>query len=107
MRNLSGAAVAHDAVTLTWDGPGDWSPVGYVLQWRLRGPNEFLGRLELPPGRRNQIVEGLTGGVEYVFRVTARTSSGWQSKPAAIGVATPARAPTPTSCSKSASPPTA
>ena len=90
VRNLTGAAVAHDAVTLTWDGPADWSPVGYVVQWRRRGPNEFLGRLELPPGRRSQIVEGLTGGVEYVFRVTARTAAGWQSKPAAIGVITPA-----------------
>ena len=90
VRDLTGAAVAHDAVTLAWDGPGDWSPVGYVVQWRRRGPNEFLGRLELPPGRRSQIVEGLTGGVEYVFRVTARTAAGWQSKPAAIGVTTPA-----------------
>ena len=90
VRDLSGTAVAHDAVTLAWDGPDDWSPVGYVVQWRRRGPNEFLGRLELPPGRRSQIVEGLTGGVEYVFRVTARTSSGWQSKPAAIGFTTPA-----------------
>lgn len=90
VRDLTGTAIAHDAVTLTWDGPADWSPVGYVLQWRHRGPNEFLGRLELPPGRRTQTVEGLNGGVEYVFRVTARTSSGWQSKPAAIGVTTPA-----------------
>ena len=90
VRNLSGAAVAHDAVTLAWDGPADWSPVGYVVQWRRRGPNQFLGRLELPPGRRSQIVEGLTGGVEYVFRVTARTAAGWQSKPAALGFITPA-----------------
>ena len=93
VRNLTGAAIAHDAVRLSWDGPGDWSPVGYVVQWRLRGPNEFLGLLELPPGRRSQIVEGLTGDVEYVFRVTARTAAGWQSEPAAIGVTTPAAPP--------------
>ena len=90
VRDLTGAAVAHDAVTLAWDGPAGWSPFGYVLQWRLRGSEEFLGRLEMPPGRRHQTVEGLTGGVEYVFRVTARTSAGWQSRPAAIGVTPPA-----------------
>ncbi len=90
VRNLTGSAVAHDAVSLAWDGPAEWAPVGYVVQWRLRGPNPFLGRLELPPGRRSQIVEGLSGGVEYVFRVTARTAAGWQSKPAAIGVTTAA-----------------
>lgn len=90
VRNLTGTAVAHDAVRLSWDGPADWSPVGYVVQWRLRGPNEFLGRLELPAGRRSQTVEGLTGGVEYVFRVTARTAADWQSRPAAIGVTTSA-----------------
>ncbi len=90
VRDLTGAAVAHDAVTLSWDGPAGWSPVGYVLQWRLRGSNEFLGRLELAPGRRSQTVEGLTAGTEYVFRVTARTSTGWQSRPAAIGVTPPA-----------------
>ena len=90
VRNLTGTAVAHDAATLTWDGPAEWAPVGYVVQWRLRGPNPFLGRLELPPGRRAQIVEGLSGGVEYVFRLTARTAAGWQSKPATIGVTTPA-----------------
>ena len=77
-------------MTLSWDGPAGWSPFGYVLQWRLRGSEEFLGRLELPPGRRSQTVEGLTGGVEYVFRITARTSAGWQSQPAAIGVTPPA-----------------
>ena len=90
VRNLTGTAVAHDAVRVSWDGPDGWSPVGYVLQWRLRGPNEFLGRLELPAGRRSQLVTGLGGGTEYVFRVTARTAAGWQSKPAAIGVTTPA-----------------
>ena len=90
VRDLTGTAVAHDAVRLSWDSPTGWSPFGYVLQWRLRGSEEFLGRLEMPPGRRHQTVEGLTGGVEYVFRVTARTSAGWQSQPAAIGVTPPA-----------------
>ncbi|MXV90485.1 MAG: fibronectin type III domain-containing protein [Acidimicrobiia bacterium] len=90
VRDLAGTATAHDAVTLSWDGPAGWSPVGYVVQWRLRGPNEFLGRLELPPGRRAQTVEGLTGGVEYVFSVTARTAAGTLSRPAAVGVTTPA-----------------
>ena len=88
VRNLTGTAVAHDAVTLTWDSPAGWAPVGYVVQWRLRGPNEVLGRLELPAGRRSQLVTGLTGGTEYVFRLTARTAAGWQSKPAAIGFTT-------------------
>ena len=90
VRGLSGVAVAHDAVRVSWDGPADWSPVGYVVQWRLRGPNEFLGRLELPAGRRSQLVTGLAGGIEHVFRVTARTAAGWQSEPAAIGVTTAA-----------------
>ena len=90
VQNLTGTAVANDAVRVGWDGPDGWSPVGYVVQWRLRGPNEFLGRLELPAGRRSQLVTGLGGGTEYVFRVTARTAAGWQSKPAAVGVTTPA-----------------
>ena len=90
VRNLSATAVAHDAVRVAWDGPAGWSPVGYVVQWRLRGPNEFLGRLELPAGRRSQLVTGLAGGTEHVFRLTARTAAGWQSEPAAVGVTTPA-----------------
>ncbi len=90
VRDLTGAAVAHDAVRLSWDGPAGWSPVGYVLQWRRQGSDEFLGRMELPPGRRSQTVEGITGGVKYVFRITARTSTGWQSRPASIGVTPPA-----------------
>ena len=93
VRNLTGTVVAHDAVRFTWDGPADWSPVGYVMQWRLRGPNEFLGGLELPPGRRSQIIDGLTGDTNYVFRLTARTAAGWQSEPATIGVTTPAAPP--------------
>ncbi len=90
VRNLTGAVVSHDAVRLSWDGPAGWSPVGYVVRWRVRGQNEFVGRLELPPGRRSQMIEGLTGGAKYVFRLTARTAAGWQSKPATVGVATPA-----------------
>lgn len=91
VRNFTGSAAAHDAVSLSWDAPAGWSPVGYVVQWRLRGPdNPFLGRLELPAGRRSQLVTGLSGGVEHVFRLTARTATGWQSRPAVIGVFTPA-----------------
>ena len=93
VRDLSATAVTHDAVRVAWDGPADWSPVGYVVQWRLRGPNEFLGRLELPAGRRSQLVTGLAGGTEHVFRLTARTAAGWQSEPAAVGVTTPTAPP--------------
>ena len=90
VRDLTGVAAAHDAVRLSWDGPDGWSPVGYALQWRPRGANAFAGRLELPPGRRAQTVEGLNGGVEYVFHLTARTAAGTRSEPATVAVTTPA-----------------
>ena len=51
VRNLSGTAVAQDAVRVSWDGPAGWSPVSYVVQWRLRGPNPFL-HLEARPHRQ-------------------------------------------------------
>ena len=88
-RNLSATVVAHDAARLSWDGPGSWAPMGYTLQWRLRGSGEFLGRLELPPGRRAQTVTGLAGGQEYVFRLTARSATGHHSDPATLRLTTP------------------
>ncbi|MDE0668536.1 MAG: fibronectin type III domain-containing protein, partial [bacterium] len=87
---LAGAAVAHDAVALSWEGPAGWSPEGYAVRWRLAGADGPLGRLLLPPGRRAQTVAGLAGGAEYEFTVTARTEAGGQSRPAAVVVATPA-----------------
>ena len=89
-RNLTATVLAHDAARFAWDGPDGWAPVGYVLQWRERGAGEFLGRLEMPAGRRSQTVTGLGGGTEYVFRLTARTATGFQSRPATLGVTTPA-----------------
>ncbi len=87
---LAGAAVSHDAVALSWEGPAGWSPEGYAVRWRLAGADGPLGRLLLPPGRRAQTVAGLAGGAEYEFTVTARTAAGGPSRPAAVVVATPA-----------------
>jgi hypothetical protein len=90
VRNLSARVAAPDAVQLRWDGPPGWSPVGYAVQWRRRGVGAFEGRLEAPAGRRELTVTALAGGVDYEFRVTARTAGGWQSQPLAVAVATPA-----------------
>ena len=89
VRNLTVAAVTHDTVRLSWDAPAEWAPVDYVAQWRRRGADTFQGRLESRVGERTQLVFGLTGGGDYEFRVTARTGSGWQSKPATVGLTTP------------------
>ena len=85
VRDLSARAAAHDAVNVRWRSPTGWSPVGYVLQWR-RGdsPGAFAGSASLPPGRRSQLVTGLDSSTRYVFRVTALTARGWQSKPAVV-----------------------
>ena len=88
-QNFTATAVAHDAVALSWDDPGGWVPVGYTVQWRQGDHSDFAGRLELPPGRRQQTVTGLTGGVEYVFRLTAQTTTGDYSDPAAVRATTP------------------
>ena len=85
---LSVSASGHDAAVLRWSSPG-WSPAGYVLQWRVRGEEFFVGRLRLPPGRVEQIVAGLQGGSRYVFRLTALTPHGWQSLPAQASLRTP------------------
>ena len=81
-RNLTASVLAHDAVALNWDTPAGWAPVGYRLQWRLGGSGEFLAHLDVPPGRRTQTVTDLTGAQEYVFRLTARTTTGHHSDPA-------------------------
>ena len=90
VRSVSASVVAPDAVRVGWDGPPGWLPVGYAVQWRARGAGAFAGRLEAPAGRRELTVTGLAGGVDYEFRVTARTAGGWQGQPLAVAVATPA-----------------
>ncbi|MCY4631403.1 MAG: fibronectin type III domain-containing protein, partial [bacterium] len=90
VRSVSASVVAPDAVRVGWDGPPGWLPVGYAVQWRARGTAAFAGRLEAPAGRRELTVTGLAGGVDYEFRVTARTAGGWQGQPLAVAVATPA-----------------
>ena len=92
-RNLSVTAVAHDAAQFNWDAPAGWMPVGYVLQWRESGGGDFLGHFGLAPGRRSQTVTGLEAGREYVFRLTARTATGYESDPITVRASTP-EAPT-------------
>ena len=87
---LTASASAYDTVVLRWSSPADWSPVGYVLEWRVRGEDfAFSDRLRLPPGRTSQPVAGLSGGTRYVFRLTALTAGGWQSLPARAALRTP------------------
>jgi hypothetical protein len=89
VRSVSASVVAPDAVQVRWDGPPGWWPVGYAVQWRPRGAGVFAGPWEAPAGRRELTVTGLAGGVDYEFRVTARTAGGWQGQPLAVAVATP------------------
>ena len=88
-QNLTATGVAHDAVTLNWDAPESWVPVGYRLSWRPAGEAEFLGTYGLAPGRRSQTVTNLTGDRDYVFRLTALTTTGHQSNPTTVRHATP------------------
>ena len=83
-QSLAATSVAHDAVTLAWEAPADWVPVGYWLAWRPAGGSEFVGGYGLAPGRRSQTVTGLADGEEYVFRLTALTATGHQSDPATV-----------------------
>ena len=112
VQNLSVAAVAHETVRLSWDNPAEWDPRGYVAQWRrhcdgtlegrLESPggipgrirnelrHRLQGRLKSPEGEWSELVFGLAGGVDYEFRVTARTASGGWSRPATVSFTTAA-----------------
>ncbi len=87
--NLTATPLAHDAVTLRWSPPAGWSPTGYVIRWRPRGGADFAGRLNTPPGRTKQVIDGLTGGTRYVFRITALTPARRETPARSAGARTP------------------
>lgn len=89
-RTVPGAPTAvigipdNGKVTVSWDGPlesGGSDVTGYIVEYSSNGGLTFPGKTSVT--NTSHVVTGLTNGVEYHFRVTAKNAAG-DSLPSAI-----------------------
>ena len=103
---LTAPTVAHDSVTLVWDGPGDSSITGYQVLRRSRDGDEYgdgLGAAEFAAivddtgsSATTYTDTSVTARTRYVYRVKARNSHGLSEKSSYVRAET-TDAPSPTS----------
>ena len=93
-RNLL-ATVGYAQVTLDWDAPATgFSPTGYQYRSKVATDSSYGDWTDVASGRKQTIIEGLTGGTAYAFEVRATNMTGNGSPTLAINTPlTPPSAP--------------
>ena len=88
------AAVAHDAVTLSWDDPGDDSVTGYVILRRLRydDPSGHFAELVADTGSAAATYtdDSVTANTHYTYRIKAINAAGLSERSRWLHIETPA-----------------
>ena len=94
-------ALSGTSATVTWSAPssdGGSAVLDYTVTAYRASDNSNSGRTCTTPdaATRSCTVTGLSGGVGYYFKVTARNSAGTGAASAATGIVTPDNTPPPT-----------
>jgi len=86
---LSAAAISPSQVSLTWRDALEMGTTGYVVE-RKPGPGGAYERVADVRSARSHLDTGLTGGLDYVYRVKAWNLAGQSGASEEVAVSTPA-----------------